>query len=464
MVVAISGDNGMVTSLRKDGFEYLYSGHSPEPVAACRLQLHRAPTDNDRNGYLAIWAAMGLDQALVMAPLLEPEAGLEPCQGDLSEGGTYNTPFVQVARLAASAEGRRNTIQLQCKWSMRSAVAANHMQLHVLRSFTDFLNDSSCKQILLRFDSPEEEAFIHLLGMEYRLGRRTCVHGDGDHSAVHVWKAWLYINATIPSAEALIGGGFGSTDVSSELGTSLDGVDVRPSFQQELSLNNSGLIDELRVNFSANYILSAEGHFTMQVMVDAVCMPAPLPRVGLQINLPLRLQHLRWYGVGPHECYPDRQSSGASAIHGADLLEETLHVPYVRPGENGSRAGVKWAQFCSNEISFRSEITASDRSYMDAGYCSSMPQTRWLKVHSNRDFHLSVQRFSTEDLTAATHINDVAAHPRPYFAVNLDPFLMGVGGDDSWSACVHDKDLLQQHLNSNQRHGEKHSELWAVKL
>lgn len=296
----------------------------------------------------------------------------------------------------------------------------------------------------MRFGTPEEEGFIHLLGMEYRLGRRTCsVKGA---AVVRVWKAWLYINATIPCAEALIGGGFGATDVDTETSTeALKGLKIMPSFRDTQS-TSSGEDEQLRVHFIATYRLSAEGQFTMQVQVDAGSMVAPLPRVGLQLNLPLSLQHLRWCGTGPHECYADRRASGVCAVHGADLLEETMHVPYLRPGENGSRAGVKWAQFHSNEHLFRSELTTSDRSYVDSE--SFAPQQRTLKIQSSSDFHFSAQRYSTEDLASAMHINDVAQQPRPYFAVNLDPFLMGVGGDDSWSSCVHTEDLLQHHLGA----------------
>ena len=35
-----------------------------------------------------------------------------------------------------------------------------------------------------------------------------------------------------------------------------------------------------------------------------------------------------------------------------------------------------------------------------------------------------------------------ATSPRPFIAVNLDAALMGVGGDDSWTACVHDEFLI----------------------
>jgi len=38
-----------------------------------------------------------------------------------------------------------------------------------------------------------------------------------------------------------------------------------------------------------------------------------------------------WYGRGPHECYPDRQSGAPLRRHAVDDVA-ALHVPYIMPG------------------------------------------------------------------------------------------------------------------------------------
>lgn len=65
-----------------------------------------------------------------------------------------------------------------------------------------------------------------------------------------------------------------------------------------------------------------------------------------------------------------------------------------------------------------------------------------LRVTSSRPFNFSAQRFTTEDLHDSTHSSALEYFPRPFISLNLDPFLMGVGGDDSWTACVHEEYLL----------------------
>lgn len=89
---------------------------------------------------------------------------------------------------------------------------------------------------------------------------------------------------------------------------------------------------------AASVPASAEGHISIVSRVSvtadgAVCLawevdagaalPAPLapglrpslPRVGLHGRCPKGLQQVVWYGMGPHECYADRQASARLAQH-----------------------------------------------------------------------------------------------------------------------------------------------------
>lgn len=61
---------------------------------------------------------------------------------------------------------------------------------------------------------------------------------------------------------------------------------------------------------------------------------------------------------------------------------------------------------------------------------------------SSNPFNFSAQSYTTEDLSLATHSTDLEYHPRPFTSLNIDPFIMGIGGDDSWTACVHEEYLL----------------------
>ena len=65
---------------------------------------------------------------------------------------------------------------------------------------------------------------------------------------------------------------------------------------------------------------------------------ADLPRIGLRIAVAEEAPSVRWFGTGPWETYPDRRTA-PTGWH--ELPVADLAVPYVRPQENGGRAGVR---------------------------------------------------------------------------------------------------------------------------
>jgi beta-galactosidase len=66
-----------------------------------------------------------------------------------------------------------------------------------------------------------------------------------------------------------------------------------------------------------------------------------LPRIGAVVQTAAGLEELTWFGLGPHECYPDRRASGVVAVHARSL--DDLAEPLVHPQDNGVRLDVRWA-------------------------------------------------------------------------------------------------------------------------
>jgi beta-galactosidase len=66
-----------------------------------------------------------------------------------------------------------------------------------------------------------------------------------------------------------------------------------------------------------------------------------LYRVGLTLRLP-DVEHVRWYGKGPHENYIDRNRGAVTAVHELAIADLPHH--YVRPQENGNRTEVRWLE------------------------------------------------------------------------------------------------------------------------
>ncbi|HLH57531.1 MAG TPA: glycoside hydrolase family 2 TIM barrel-domain containing protein, partial [Streptosporangiaceae bacterium] len=70
-----------------------------------------------------------------------------------------------------------------------------------------------------------------------------------------------------------------------------------------------------------------------------------LARLGLRWLLPEAWSEVTWFGAGPGEAYPD--SHRAARIGRFRATVDQFHTPYVRPQENGNRAGVRWAEVTS---------------------------------------------------------------------------------------------------------------------
>ena len=67
-----------------------------------------------------------------------------------------------------------------------------------------------------------------------------------------------------------------------------------------------------------------------------------LPRVGTVLELVPGLEQAEWFGLGPHESYPDRKRSGLVGRWQSTVGD--LFTPYVRPQEAGGRADVRWLE------------------------------------------------------------------------------------------------------------------------
>lgn len=159
---------------------------------------------------------------------------------------------------------------------------------------------------------------------------------------------------------------------------------------------------------------------TGDVIVDFKVQPRsdlpPLPRVGVEFHVDKSLDQIKWYGRGPFECYPDRKAAANVGVYEHTVRD--MHFPYIVPGECSGRSDVRWMAL-QNKDGFG--IFASV-------YGSSPPM------------QMNASYYSTSELDKATHNEDLVEGDN--IEVHLDHKHMGVGGDDSWSPCVHDKYLI----------------------
>jgi len=79
---------------------------------------------------------------------------------------------------------------------------------------------------------------------------------------------------------------------------------------------------------------------------------ADLPRIGVRFELPVGFERLRWFGDGPHECYPDRRSSSVTSVWEANPDE----LPYLVPQEHGLRTNCRWMEFSKGNGSSSGDV------------------------------------------------------------------------------------------------------------
>ena len=68
-----------------------------------------------------------------------------------------------------------------------------------------------------------------------------------------------------------------------------------------------------------------------------------LPRLGVTLELPRKMNSVEYYGLGPYENYCDRKECCWNGKF--RTTAEEMYVPYIMPQENGNRSGVEYAAF-----------------------------------------------------------------------------------------------------------------------
>lgn len=156
----------------------------------------------------------------------------------------------------------------------------------------------------------------------------------------------------------------------------------------------------LRNHVDVEYVWRTDGVY---LELAASVEPGPgwgvsWPRVGFDFELPGEFSQASWTGFGPGQKYPDTGMAAQPGWFSASI--EELQVPYVRPQENGARAGVS-----------QLEITAPDAGQSITFQSKSM----WF----------TLRPWSQDVLTAAKHTPDLVADGISY--LTLDAAVQGIG-------------------------------------
>jgi beta-galactosidase len=155
-----------------------------------------------------------------------------------------------------------------------------------------------------------------------------------------------------------------------------------------------------------------------------------IPRMGMNLIMPLEFDQITWFGRGPYESYQDRKTSTFVDLYSGSVAEQ--YWAYIRPQENGNKTDVRWMSM-TNKNGLGLEFIADDL----------------LEVSAH---HNIMEDFESPDRTDGRQINGIPVlnrhtidvKPRNLTSVNIDYKQNGVGGDNSWGAWTHDEYRLKE--------------------
>lgn len=187
----------------------------------------------------------------------------------------------------------------------------------------------------------------------------------------------------------------------------LDQVETRLTTITWRTTDNTAIISTSHTYYTITLgdILETEMHYTfnnigeiqLEIKLTLTQTLPDLARIGLTLTLPPELNHVKWYGRGPHECYRDRKESARIGLYESSV--DNLHDPYIMPQENGNRTDVRWLEIRNSDgTGFRSEANPLE---------------------------FSASYYTAKDLHEAKHTNELKK--RGYITLNLDHRMMGLG-------------------------------------
>lgn len=180
---------------------------------------------------------------------------------------------------------------------------------------------------------------------------------------------------------------------------------------------------ELRYELYGNGQMALDYHYT----ADQPDLP-DIPRIGMNMIMPVEFNKVDYYGRGPGENYQDRNTGSMVGFYRTPVAD--FYVPYIRPQENGYRTDVRWMAITN-----------------DAGHGLLFAGDPLISFsahnHLLEDFESLERNFGPRVKDASKvnrHTTDVIT--RDLVSLNIDLAQMGVGGDNSWGARTHPQYLL----------------------
>lgn len=152
--------------------------------------------------------------------------------------------------------------------------------------------------------------------------------------------------------------------------------------------------------FKNTYRYTIDGSGEMVLAVESRpwgTLPAYLPRLGLQLQIPDTMNRVTYLGRGPFENYPDRKTGAKIGVY--ETRVDDMIVPYLIPQDYGNRCDVHWVKLTDS-----------------AGFGFSV---------QGEPFNFSAHPYATDHLERASYRFQLKRSGSLY--LNIDPVVTGVG-------------------------------------
>ena len=161
--------------------------------------------------------------------------------------------------------------------------------------------------------------------------------------------------------------------------------------------------------YMATYSAYFDGRLGVKADYPGVKGMADMPVFAMDFKMKKQYNAFTFYGMGPDENYIDRNNGARLGVYTSNAQDN--FTKYLNPQECGNRTGVRYVNV-----------------YEENGTGLAFTSTE-------TPFEMSVLPYSAYELDNALHREEL---PEPsYTWVRIAAKQMGVGGDDSWGAPVH---------------------------
>ncbi|MBR6402457.1 MAG: DUF4981 domain-containing protein [Eubacterium sp.] len=157
------------------------------------------------------------------------------------------------------------------------------------------------------------------------------------------------------------------------------------------------------------YKVHGDGRIQVVMSYDPISGLGDMPEFGVMFKFDADYDNVEWYGNGPAETYEDRKHGGKIGIY-SNKVEDNM-AKYLVPQECGNKTEVRYAKL--TDMKGRGIYFSGDNINF-----SALPYTPHEIENAMHDYELP------------------AVH---YTVVRVSKQQLGIGGDDSWGAPVHDE-------------------------